>query len=173
MKPLTLVAAKPEYADEYYTWRQEKLLRQFNPQLPLDLSKLRARLAQVSSDLRGPRADEYRWFAHDGEKLVGTVSVKQLNWFSLTAEIGYHIKESEHGKGYGYEAARLLLVKIFSESPLERLIATIATDNVASQKVAEKLGFQREGLLRKHVILSGRRSDQYVYGLLKDEFTAF
>jgi RimJ/RimL family protein N-acetyltransferase len=55
---------------------------------------------------------------------------------------------------------------------LERLEVLIHPENVASQRVAERCGFQREGLLRSHMLKrnSDERRDALVYGLLPDEF---
>jgi [ribosomal protein S5]-alanine N-acetyltransferase len=51
-----------------------------------------------------------------------------------------------------------------------RIQAFIEPDNIASQKLAEKSGFVREGLLRKYECTNGKFDDLYMYSLLRDEY---
>ena len=56
---------------------------------------------------------------------------------------------------------------IFSEWPhLERLEARVLVENVGSQRVLEKAGFQREGVLRKYMTLKGKIRDLMMFSLL-------
>jgi ribosomal-protein-alanine N-acetyltransferase len=49
-------------------------------------------------------------------------------------------------------------------------MAYVATDNTASWRLLERLGFCREGLLREHYVIQDRRVDEFVYGLLRPEW---
>jgi RimJ/RimL family protein N-acetyltransferase len=53
-----------------------------------------------------------------------------------------------------------------TELGVERLYLTTAPDNIASQRVAERAGFTREGLLRSHLPIPGGRRDSVMYSLL-------
>jgi RimJ/RimL family protein N-acetyltransferase len=67
-------------------------------------------------------------------------------------------------------AARLICRHAFDDLRLERLQVTADPDNVASQRVAEKLGFRREGVLRSHMLHpDGRRRDSVMFSLLPGE----
>ena len=79
--------------------------------------------------------------------------------------------ESHHGKGIATAALRLLIEKIFAESTLRRLLAYVHEENQPSRRVLEKLGFQEEGLLREHYIISGAPVNEVLYALLKREWT--
>lgn len=58
----------------------------------------------------------------------------------------------------------------FSEFPhLERLQALVDVENVASQKVLEKAGFQREGVLRKYVVIKGKSRDMIMFSVLPND----
>lgn len=58
----------------------------------------------------------------------------------------------------------------FSEFPhLERLQALVDVENVASQKVLEKAGFQREGVLRKYVVIKGKSRDMVMFSVLSND----
>jgi RimJ/RimL family protein N-acetyltransferase len=50
-----------------------------------------------------------------------------------------------------------------------RLELTCSPDNVGSQRVAERAGFVREGVLRSHLPYKGARRDSVMFSLLPDE----
>lgn len=56
----------------------------------------------------------------------------------------------------------------FRDLGLERLEATCRQANVGSVTVLERVGFQREGLLREHLLIGGHRQDLLLYALLRD-----
>lgn len=74
------------------------------------------------------------------------------------------------GKGIATEAVKLVANTIFSEWPhLERLQARVLVENVGSQRVLEKAGFQREGILRKYMTLKGKIRDLMMFSLLSTD----
>ena len=100
---------------------------------------------------------------------------------------GYHTWYLEHSRaeiGYGmtndaFKNKRLMSEAIlriidygFSQMNLHRIEAFIGPANIASQKLVEKLGFQKEGVLREHYRKQGVIEDSIVYSLLKKEYTA-
>lgn len=86
------------------------------------------------------------------------------------AEIGYDVSQELQGKGIGTAALKLFVDKIFSSTPLRRLMAYVAVDNIASRRILEKVGFKQEGLLREHYLINGIPTDEVVYGLLRSDF---
>jgi ribosomal-protein-serine acetyltransferase len=88
-------------------------------------------------------------------------------------ELGYWISTEEAGKGYVPEAARALILFAFEAVKLFRLEIRTGVENLRSQRVAEKLGFTREGLLRKGCPLAADEGyDCYIYGLLTEDWRA-
>ncbi|MBV9816890.1 MAG: GNAT family N-acetyltransferase [Solirubrobacterales bacterium] len=106
-----------------------------------------------------------------GERL-GAIGV-QINVLLRSAEIGYWLAPEARGRGYISRATRALARWVFDDLNLARLQLTTDPDNRASQRVAERCGFSREGHLRSHMLIrhSGRRRDSLVYGLLPGELT--
>jgi len=87
-----------------------------------------------------------------------------------TGHIGYWCAPWARRRGVTTRALRLLCRHAFEELGLERLELVADPDNVASQGVAEKTGFQREGVLRSHVrYADGRRRDSVMFSLLPGE----
>jgi RimJ/RimL family protein N-acetyltransferase len=64
---------------------------------------------------------------------------------------------------------RLLARWAFDDLGLARVTLTCAPDNHASQRVADRCGFSREGVLRSHMPFKGARRDTVVFGLLPGE----
>ena len=87
-------------------------------------------------------------------------------------ELGYVLARAHWGKGYVPEAARALVARAFSTTPVERIFASIFSENQRSRRAAEKMGMRFEGELRSSLNLRGRRWDQAVYGILRSEHEA-
>lgn len=87
-----------------------------------------------------------------------------------SGHIGYWCARPARGRGVMTHALRLLCRYAFEELALERLELFTDPENVASQRVAEKAGFQREGILRSHLPYpDGRRRDSVMFSLLPDD----
>jgi ribosomal-protein-alanine N-acetyltransferase len=72
-----------------------------------------------------------------------------INGYMNMLEIGYGLIPSERGKGYCTEAARLMVDYLFLSKDIVRVFATTHPKNMISQKILEKVGFKREGTMRK------------------------
>jgi RimJ/RimL family protein N-acetyltransferase len=103
-----------------------------------------------------------------GARVVGSLGMK-VNDFR-TGHIGYWCAPDARGRGVTTRALRLLCRHAFDELELERLELITDPDNRASQRVAEKVGFQPEGVLRSHLLHpDGRRRDSVMFSLLPGE----
>lgn len=85
-------------------------------------------------------------------------------------EIGYTLVSSERGKGYCAEAVMILVDYLFLSRNLFRIQATTDTGNIASQKVLERAGFEKEGVLRKSAFIRGERRDLFQYSILREDW---
>ncbi|KAK3042173.1 hypothetical protein RJ639_001293 [Escallonia herrerae] len=89
---------------------------------------------------------------------------------SCRAEVGYHLASKYWGKGIATRAVKLVASTIFIEWPhLERLEALVDVDNMGSQRVLEKVGFKKEGVLRKYYLLKRRPIDMVMFSLLSSD----
>jgi RimJ/RimL family protein N-acetyltransferase len=100
---------------------------------------------------------------------LGNVSVWFISRSFKTGEIGYWVRSDATGDGIATEVTRRMLDVAFDELRLHRVILRIAVGNRASERVAEKLGFTREGVLREEIKVRGRWLDHSVWGLLEHE----
>lgn len=85
-------------------------------------------------------------------------------------EIGYDIIPAERGKGYGTEAAQLIVDYLFLSKTIERIQAITDTRNKPSQRVLEKTGFTKEGTIRKSGYVRGAWTNAYLYSILREEW---
>lgn len=86
------------------------------------------------------------------------------------AKLGYAVAFDSWGRGYATDAARTLTDYGFRELGLHRVSAAIGPDNVASLRMAERLGMTREGVIRHHVFTNGAWRDSVLYSVLADEW---
>ena len=85
-------------------------------------------------------------------------------------EIGYVVRSDYWGRGYGTEAARLLLEFGFTTLGLHRIFATCDPRNLASARVLEKIGMRYEGRLRDTMLIRDGWRDSLIYSLLEHEW---
>ncbi|MEK6730651.1 MAG: GNAT family protein [Pseudomonadota bacterium] len=103
---------------------------------------------------------------------IGGVSLNEYDVHNGIVSCGWMIGDaSNHRRGYGVEAVILCLNYIFSDSRIRRVYVTVIADNIKSRHTIEKVGFQREGILRQHnKLASDEICDFYYYGMLKEEW---
>ncbi|WOK91761.1 hypothetical protein Cni_G00452 [Canna indica] len=106
-----------------------------------------------------------------GGRAVGCVSVTPAAGRDVhRASIGYGVAYAYWGRGIATAAVRKAASAVFAEWPqLKRLEAVAEESNRASQRVLQKAGFQREGLLRSYVVLRGESKDVVMYSLLSTD----
>jgi [ribosomal protein S5]-alanine N-acetyltransferase len=83
-------------------------------------------------------------------------------------EIGLALLPEHRGHGLGTAAQRLLADYLFKFTTVHRLEACTDSGNIAEQKALERIGFQREGVLREVGFLNGSWRDGVIYALLRD-----
>lgn len=119
------------------------------------------------------------WSSERGQFLIWTVADTRMvgtikffkSWNYVNGfEIGYQIfDDQDHRHGYMTEALDLLARLLFETFHIERIQVCMSIENAASRKVAEKVGFQFEGTLRKTIFVRGRYHDQNVFSILRSE----
>lgn len=96
-------------------------------------------------------------------EIVGGCSITINQHRIYIGEIGYHIAEEYWGKSLACAAVKELEKIDFNGLKLKRLEILVDTKHVASQKVAIKCGFKKEGLLKKVLKRKGRYYDCFIY----------
>jgi RimJ/RimL family protein N-acetyltransferase len=102
--------------------------------------------------------------------LVGAVALA-IAPAQQRGELGYWIGVAYWGRGYATEAAAAMVDYAFTTLGLRRVVAHCLTRNVGSARVMEKVGMQREGTLREHVVKWDVPEDVALYAILRDEWS--
>jgi RimJ/RimL family protein N-acetyltransferase len=123
----------------------------------------------AESFVRGEIEPGAHSFAIEEEgRLVGSISLRVDG--NETGTVGYWCLREARGRGIVPRALRLISRYGLEELGLGRVELVTDPDNVASQRVAEKVGFTREGVLRSHLLHpDGRRRDSVMFSLLPGE----
>ena len=108
----------------------------------------------------------------DARKLtmLGSVGLVAFDTVNRRGEIGYWVAPQGRGRGVATAAVRLLSAAAFEQLDLIRLDLITAVGNVASQRVAEKAGFAREGVMRSYLAnKQGDRDDAVMFGRVRGD----
>lgn len=106
------------------------------------------------------------------DRLVGVATLYDIEPGQGRGAIGYALAAQHWGLGYAREAVALALAHAFDGLGLRRIEADIDPRNVASCRLVERLGFEREGLLRERWHVAGEPCDTALYGLLARDWHA-
>ena len=105
----------------------------------------------------------------EGGRFLGGCGINQISKANRFANVGYWVRRSAMGRGVAPAAVRLVTEYAFRETDLIRLEIVCAARNTRSQRVAEKVGAVREGVLRSRLLLPTGPSDAVMYSLLRPE----
>lgn len=99
--------------------------------------------------------------------MVGELFVDNFGTSSLWCEVEWKIGTAFQVKGYAVEAARAVLEYLIRKVGFHRIEAKCCTENIASERVMQKLGMNKEGILRERFYgKDGRWHDLVEYSLL-------
>ena len=104
-----------------------------------------------------------------GEEIVATVGFHTISAVFGTAEITYDVSPSHWGKGIAKAACLAATLWGFEVKAWHRVQATTVLPNVRSQRVLERCGFKREGLVRNLRVIRGLPTDYWLYSAIPGE----
>lgn len=163
--------ARPQDARMLKRWREEASVRLHQPLSDLSVSQLRTDVSnQRMADLYRGCGEKFQWIVLVDGQAAGWITLLVSNWEHGLSEVGYALSSDYQRRGIMIDALADLIDEVFQRTVLERIEARCAIDNLASQKVLDRLGFQREGRLRGYFKLRGARVDNYLYALLRRDW---
>ena len=117
------------------------------------------------------RAYSFLIFKTEDKILLGGINVGNVRrGVSQSASLGYWIGEKYSRNGYMKEALKILIPSLFVDLRLNRIEAATLEENIASKNLLKKIGFKKEGVLRKYLKINGTWRDHILYGLLENDF---
>ena len=108
----------------------------------------------------------------DPGRHVGNISMWTVSKLGKIAEFGYWVRTDETSRGICTEAVTLMLDEAFTSLGYHKVTLRIAVGNDASDSVARKAGFTREGILREELLIRGNWVDHTLWSLLDREYRA-
>lgn len=129
--------------------------------------------AWVRTCLEAWRNDEFYGFYlfdRDGGRFVGCCTINEIDRQRRRANLGYWIRTSRQGRGIATEAVPIIAKFGFREVGMERLEIVAAVGNLPSQRVAAKVGAQREGVARNRLRVHGKQHDAVIFSLIPSDF---
>ena len=106
----------------------------------------------------------------DNNNFLGGCGLNQFNRAHNFANLGYWVRSSETKKGIATIATKLVAKFGFEILHLSRLEILTAVDNIASQRVAEKAGAKKEGILRNRLRFFDRDMDAILFSIIPGDF---
>lgn len=103
-------------------------------------------------------------------EMAGQIEYNYFDWNNRKTEIGFWLGESFQGKGLITKSCRVLINHAFDELKLNRVEMHCGVENQKSRRIAEKLGFKEEGVIRQSAWLHDRFVDYVIYGMLSSEW---
>ncbi|CAI1931171.1 Spermidine N(1)-acetyltransferase [Serratia proteamaculans] len=126
---------------------------------PTNLEKLVAGYAEGRDSLRWAIVDS-------SDSLLGTVGLNEISRDHGRAEIAYDLDPRHCGRGLATEAASAVIYWAHTVLGLQRVQATVLDSNILSIAVLERVGMQREGLIRQYRRVRGQARDYWMYAAI-------
>jgi RimJ/RimL family protein N-acetyltransferase len=102
---------------------------------------------------------------------LGHCGLDHIDLQNKVAELGYWVTTGRTNQGIATSASKLVCDFAFNKLKFNRVEIVIAKENAKSQRVAEKLGAQKEGLLRRRLNVRGTIHDAYIFSVIRDDLS--
>ena len=127
----------------------------------------RVRLAELAERRRAGAGDA--WVILDDGEAAGVISLSNIVRGPFqSANVGYFVARDRNGRGIATTAVKLVVREAFTVLGLHRVEAGTLVDNLASQRVLEKAGFERIGLARHYLHIAGAWRDHILFQRLRE-----
>ncbi len=176
---LQLVAIDERYADRVYKY-YERNKQSFEKVMPLPQPNFyspefhqQLLREQTAAMQEGKLLKIYLFLETDKEQatIIGDISFNHILRGPLqSCFLGYKLDENHRGKGYMFEALKLLIEFGFKALKLHRIEANIMPFNSKSIELAEKIGFKKEGFSPDYLKINGKWENHLRYAVLKSDF---
>jgi ribosomal-protein-alanine N-acetyltransferase len=159
----------PADADELATLyaRNREFLSPYEPSRPDDFYTAEGQRRRLEEAADG--GEGWRFAILEGQEIAGRINLTDVIRGPLQlANVGYFVDRRHNGRGLATAAVAAVVEFAFGEAGLHRLEAGTLPDNLASQRVLEKNGFERYGLARKLLLLGDEWRDHVLFERIAD-----
>jgi [ribosomal protein S5]-alanine N-acetyltransferase len=144
---------------------QREFLAPFDPVRPDAFYTVAGQRMELEQAIAQSRADlRHRFVILVDGAIVGTLGISNIVRGQFhSANLGYFVAQEVNGRGVATRAVGLAAERAFGTIGLHRLEAGTLLDNVASQRVLEKNGFERIGIARRYLRIAGDWRDHILF----------
>ena len=154
-----------------FEFRSDPEVQRYNGGVLIHLDQASELIAQLAARYRQMTMLEWGVTLQGGDDaVIGLFGYANWSQVHRRAEIGYCLRRDYWRQGISWEALRAIVAFGFHEMDLNRIHACPWAENFASVRLLEKLGFQREGVLRDEYWEDGAFHDEALYALLQHEY---
>ncbi|SDQ93794.1 Protein N-acetyltransferase, RimJ/RimL family [Virgibacillus subterraneus] len=157
--------------EKYHSWRNDlDVMKTTSTSLDLySLDETRSFVENII--LNSISSKSYIIEERESDTAIGVTSLINIDTKNRNAECIIDIGEKEYwGKGYGTEALQMLLEYAFLELNLHRVSLRVFSLNERAIHIYNKLGFEKEGVMRESLYRNGKWHDIITMGILKREY---
>ena len=162
IRPLAVTDART--LAQLYAENREFLapLEPLRPEAFYSFEGQRRHIAQLTD--RRSSGSAYQFVILAAGNVVGAINLSNVvRGAFLSCNVGYWVAEKHNGQGRATTALGLVCERAFGELGLHRIEAGTLLDNVASQRVLEKNGFERIGVARRYLRIAGDWRDRVLF----------
>lgn len=166
-----LRAVEPEDAEWFHQFTLDDEVAQHIQRIDFPQSKESVRRSTEQQVLN--RDTAFRWVAENQEgSHIGIIYTYDCDNRAGTFSYGIALHREYWGKGYAAEMIKLVLVFYFFELRYQKVNARVYSFNDRGIRLHRKLGFIKEGAIRRMVYTSGQYHDLFYFGMTREEFEA-
>ncbi|MFW9940088.1 MAG: GNAT family N-acetyltransferase [Candidatus Thorarchaeota archaeon] len=168
---IDLITVNPKWADLSCKWTNDPEIRHYSRNAwPTTLEEVK-KWFEPSSDQGIKDFIVFNIYHKKDKKPIGIVGFNRINWLNRNANTFWTIGEKEYwGRGLAVEASKILITYGFTELNLHKLYAGIFTPNKRSLRVAEKMGFKKEAVLKEDLYVDGTYVDTHIFSIMKNDW---
>ncbi|QRR07550.1 GNAT family N-acetyltransferase [Burkholderia sp. MS455] len=133
---------------------------------------LQSRLENMALHVRSGNALHWLIWHPDSDTLLGECNFTNIiRGIFQACHLGYSIAESAQGQGFMYEALSRSIEYVFDTYGLHRIMASYRPENIRSEKLLKRLGFETEGVARSYLKINGQWADHVLTSRINPQTT--
>lgn len=166
-----LRAVEPADWESFFAWNDDDLTARHGYEIAFPQSRAAVKQWTEQAATAKPENDRVRWVIESREgQAVGSIVTHSCDRRVGSFMYGLTIAAEHQRRGYAREAVQLVLRYFFEELNYQKVTVDVYDFNLASRRFHESLGFTLEGRVRRTVFTGGQHHDEFIYGLLREEF---
>lgn len=161
----------PKYARDIFSIRGDPEVQLYNSAPHRTLEETRRFIEEELEAYRLKKEVIWAVKLRESQRVIGCVSIQDWDRYHRRAAIGYDLARDCWGLGLAQEAIREVVRFGFESMALNRIEIWTSAANARSLRLAERLGFTKDGTLRKRILEDdGQFHDGAVFGLLQSDW---